>query len=170
MNLGWRVSNAASRRAGICSHGCSLPTQADSPTSSPVSRPATHNSWVGGVGEPGPAKHWQHGAPAMLWYCRWRLTFAGFLCGYWFSSDTPFFLSLSLSLALSCCVTEQRCSIIPLGATESWSHADDMFTRLPPPGKTLSYLLQLHQLITFWLAGPHEPPGLINLHRRHSHL
>lgn len=44
-NLGWHVSNAAGKH---CSHGCFLSTQADSLLSRPVSRPATHSSWVGG--------------------------------------------------------------------------------------------------------------------------
>lgn len=182
MNVAWRVSNAASRRASRrasrqagrhCSHGCSLSTQADSPASSLVSQPATHSSWVGGVGEAGPANHWLHCAQTMLWYCQW-----------WHDSPSQSFCVVtgspltrpSLSLSLSCCVTEQRCSIIP-GVPlnldhmqEVWasSHADYMFTRPPPPEKALFYL-QLHQLITFWLAVQREDhtesPGLINPHR-----
>lgn len=79
MNLGWRVSNTAGRHF---SHGCSLSTQTDSPMSSPVSQPATHSSWVGEVGESGPAKHW-------LYYVRnhvvillqtARLTFTSLFC------------------------------------------------------------------------------------------
>lgn len=124
-NLGWHVSNAAGRH---CSHGCSLST--DSLLSRPVSRPATHSSWVGEWEKLDPpdtgyimfgqccdttgggTQHLTF-ASRVFWFHFFRAEHIGFRlvigdgCGHVLFADTP--------IAYNRCVTAQRCSRIPGG-------------------------------------------------------
>lgn len=126
MNLGWRVFNAASKQASrrASRRAKAAPSQLRLRQALLASLPLTAHE----LGE------WENLGPLNTG-CTMRRrccdTVGGgashLLQSFCVVTGSPLTRpSLSLSLSLSCCVTEQTCSIIPWGATESWSHAGSL--------------------------------------------